>query len=111
MAEEFDEFNEAELTAGEAAEAEMKGARPLEHNKFKVELRTHGIVRVIRLWLFRATRPILFGNLTSELYGLITDEVEKPFALPLTMAHDIDYRSIRVNEKTANAPRRSSVSG
>ena len=33
----------------QAAEAEMKGARPLEHNKFKVELGTRGIVRALQM--------------------------------------------------------------
>ncbi len=32
-----------------AAEAEMKGANPLEHNKFKVELGTRGIVRALQM--------------------------------------------------------------
>jgi xanthine dehydrogenase YagS FAD-binding subunit len=33
----------------QAAEAEMKGAKPLEHNKFKVELGTRGIVRALQM--------------------------------------------------------------
>ena len=32
-----------------AAEAEMRNARPLEHNKFKVELGTRGIVRALQM--------------------------------------------------------------
>lgn len=32
-----------------AAEAEMRGARPLEHNKFKVELGKRGIVRALQM--------------------------------------------------------------
>lgn len=32
-----------------AADAEMKGARPLEHNKFKVELGNRGIVRALQM--------------------------------------------------------------
>ena len=32
-----------------AADAEMKAARPLEHNKFKVELGTRGIVRALEM--------------------------------------------------------------
>ncbi len=32
-----------------AADAEMKGAKPLEHNKFKVELGTRGIVRALQM--------------------------------------------------------------
>jgi len=32
-----------------AAEAEMRGARPLEHNKFKVELGSRGIVRALQM--------------------------------------------------------------
>ncbi len=32
-----------------AAEAEMKNAKPLEHNKFKVELGTRGIVRALQM--------------------------------------------------------------
>jgi len=33
----------------QAAEAEMKGAKPLEHNKFKVELGNRGIVRALQM--------------------------------------------------------------
>lgn len=33
----------------QAAEAEMKAAKPLEHNKFKVELGTRGIVRALQM--------------------------------------------------------------
>ncbi len=36
-----------EASFKEAAEAEMRGARPLEHNKFKVELGTRAIVRAM----------------------------------------------------------------
>ncbi len=33
----------------QAAKAEMKGAKPLEHNKFKVELGTRGIIRALQM--------------------------------------------------------------
>ncbi len=41
------EATEANFKA--AAEAEMKNAKPLEHNKFKVELGTRGIVRALQM--------------------------------------------------------------
>ncbi len=37
-----------EVNFKQAAEAEMKGAKPLEHNKFKVELGNRGIVRALQ---------------------------------------------------------------
>jgi xanthine dehydrogenase YagS FAD-binding subunit len=33
----------------QAAEAEMRNAKPLEHNKFKVELGNRGIVRALQM--------------------------------------------------------------
>ncbi len=38
-----------EVNFKQAAEAEMKGAKPLEHNKFKVELGNRGIVRALQM--------------------------------------------------------------
>ncbi len=41
--------NATEANFKQAAEAEMKNAKPLEHNKFKVELGTRGIVRALQM--------------------------------------------------------------
>jgi xanthine dehydrogenase YagS FAD-binding subunit len=38
-----------EASFKQAAEAEMRNAKPLEHNKFKVELGNRGIVRALQM--------------------------------------------------------------